>query len=190
MWRWARRPVCVGDKSVRFSQSIVAQVTGDRDPPGRTPSIFAYCLPVAVLVNTASSSSVVASMRAPLSRETEPPVKMGCMTRSGSNVVLKGSLVVILTGSAAQMDDGWVKSELEESLAGRQAGRQASLRLRRSARVWREESGSQLFFFWRAAIRTKVILAAIILRGLACTSATLGSSYCSVFVPATSQKHF
>lgn len=62
----------------------------------RTPSIFAYCLPVARSVRAASSPSVVAKTLAPLSSETDPPVKTGWITRSGSKVVLNGSLVVIL----------------------------------------------------------------------------------------------
>lgn len=66
---------------------------------GQTPSIFAYCFPVARSVRTTSSPSVVARTLAPLSSDTDPPVKIGWITRSGSKVVLNGNRVVILANT-------------------------------------------------------------------------------------------
>lgn len=60
-----------------------------------TPSICARCRPLAGLVRMASSPKVVARICAPLSIDTEPPVKIGRMTRSTSKVVFKGCFVAI-----------------------------------------------------------------------------------------------
>lgn len=60
-----------------------------------TPSILARCLPLEGEVRMASSPRVVARILAPLSIVTDPPLCMGLMTLSISNVVFAGCLFAI-----------------------------------------------------------------------------------------------
>lgn len=115
----------IHDRVEMGSSSCMEHQVSESDHPNRqrlgrrTPSILAYCLPVARSVRRASSPRDVTKILAPLSSEIDPPVKMGWINRSGSNVVLNGSLVVIFadTCKSASKDQFW--QDMRRTFAGR-----------------------------------------------------------------------